>query len=366
MGLSGDVASRLVLEALLCYEQDYFEWIASGAYREPWDMKTLRHRQSNPVNVVTQTGRFVREAVGTLGRRSRGTEDDKKVKFFSGNASSARTTTTTKAQQRNELYPDYYQTAFHFQGDGWMSTDSANVYETSTETLFLGRQDSMQRTSLPPLVALAEKFSKDQNNAVEKRPMRVLEVACGTGRFMTFARDNLPLDTEYTALDLSPFYLEKASDNDDYWRETRQREEEETRGRRQRTTASATIPPAILVQAPAESLPFPDNSFDAVVCVYLFHELPRDIRARAAAEMARVVAPGGTVVLTDSVQKGDRPPLDQSLSNFQNMNEPFYIEYINDDLGKHFEKEGLEPRTKIVRSTTKSLAFTKPGGIGMS
>ena len=184
--------------------------------------------------------------------------------------------------------------------------------------------------------------------------MRVLEIACGTGRFMTFVRDNLPLDTEYTAVDLSPFYLEKASDNDSYWRRTREQQEGSS------STSTTTIAPSTLVQAQAEDLPFPDDSFDAVVCVYLFHELPRHVRAKAAAEMARVVCPGGTVVLTDSVQKGDRPPLDQALPNFQKMNEPFYVDYVNDDLGAHFEAGGLVRETKIVRSTTKSLSFSKP------
>lgn len=179
--------------------------------------------------------------------------------------------------------------------------------------------------------------------------MRVLEVACGTGRFMTFVRDNLPLDTEYTALDLSPFYLEKAADNDSYWRRTRS------------GSTTSTISPATFVQAQAEDLPFADNSFDAVLCVNLFHELPRHARAKASAEMARVVSPGGTVVLTDSFQKGDRPPMDKGLPNFQNMNEPYFVDYINDDLGAHFESEGLIPETKMVRSVTKSLSFSRPG-----
>ena len=241
---------------------------------------------------------------------------------------------------------------------GWMSTDSANVYETSTETLFLGRQDSMQRTTLPPLVTLAkEKFVPNHKGNSIGRPMRVLEVACGTGRFMTFVRDNLPLDAEYTAIDLSPFYLEKAANNDAYWRRMRAREER----RKRRTSSTTEIAPAILVQTQAEALPFDDGSFDAVLCVYLFHELPRQVRAQVAAEMARVVSPGGTVVLTDSIQKGDRPPLDDGLPHFQNMNEPYYADYVNDDLGVHFQTMGLIPKTKIVRSTTKSLSYTKPG-----
>jgi hypothetical protein len=32
------------------------------------------------------------------------------------------------------------------------------------------------------------------------------------------------------------------------------------------------------VEAAVEGLPFPDASFDAITCVYLFHELPAEIR----------------------------------------------------------------------------------------
>lgn len=36
-----------------------------------------------------------------------------------------------------------------------------------------------------------------------------------------------------------------------------------------------------------------------VACVYLFHELPEDVRAKVAAEMFRVLRPGGIVSFTD-------------------------------------------------------------------
>ena len=328
------VASRLFLEAALCYEQDYAK-IDEGVYRDPWDMKP-GHRQSSPSNVATQTSRFISEAIGTLGRRTRGEQNDKDT-WITDPASPS-------------LYPEYYRTAFHYQTDGWMSKKSADVYETSTETLFLGRQDSMQRTSLPALVAQSKK------HAGEGRPMKVLEVAAGTGRFMTFARDNLPLDTEYTAVDLSPYYLDAARDNDSYWRKTRREEENRNGGNIGRND----IKPARLVQAQAEDLPFEDESFDAVVCVYLYHELPRAVRSKVTAEMARVLKQDGTLVFTDSIQQGDRPALDEGLVRFQEMNEPYYIDYVKDDLPAHFEKVGLDCGTKTVRSTTKSLSFLKP------
>lgn len=182
----------------------------------------------------------------------------------------------------------------------------------------------------------------------------MLEVACGTGRFMTFARDNLPLDTEYTAIDLSPFYLQATIDNDKNWRRVRSRTEQS------QSSKAVDLKPCRAVQAKAEDLPFQDGEFDAVVCVFLFHEIPREMRTQAAAEMARVVRPGGNVVFTDSTQLGDRPVFDDIMHRFEKMNEPFFIDYINDDLPAHFERVGLECRTKTVCASTKTLSFQKP------
>jgi hypothetical protein len=59
---------------------------------------------------------------------------------------------------------------------------SADVYEFSTETLFFGRQDAMQRTTLLPL---AEHI---RGRGLDPAMLRVAEVGCGTGRFHTFIK----------------------------------------------------------------------------------------------------------------------------------------------------------------------------------
>ncbi len=68
------------------------------------------------------------------------------------------------------------------QTDGWLSEQSAKVYEVSTETLFLGRQDAMQRQTLVPL----HKFMMGRPS--NGTGVRALEVAAGTGRFATFTK----------------------------------------------------------------------------------------------------------------------------------------------------------------------------------
>jgi ubiquinone/menaquinone biosynthesis C-methylase UbiE len=69
--------------------------------------------------------------------------------------------------------------------------------------------------------------------------------------------------------------------------------------------------PVELVTAPAEALPFPDAMFDVVVAVSTFEFVP-DVR-RGINELARVLAPGGRVIV---VTPGQSPLLDLALRLF--------------------------------------------------
>ncbi|KAI8105187.1 hypothetical protein M9435_000357 [Picochlorum sp. BPE23] len=308
-------------EACMSYYQDY-ENIKEGRYTLPWDMVTTSHRQFNPLYIARKAAAFVTEATDTLRRREEGRVEDVWIKGFN--------------------IPDYFQNTFHYQTDGWMSSRSAQVYEASTETLFVGRQDAMQRTTLLLL--------SDYMRGKDASQIKGLEVACGTGRFATFVKDNYPT-LDLTVTDLSPFYLQEARNNLKYWK----------RKRSPLLSLSGVDGNGVsFIQTPAEDLDIPSESMDVVYSVYLFHELPAESQEKAAAEMARVLKPGGMVVLTDSVQLGDRPSMDATLGNFGDFNEPFYRDYIERDLGALFESVGLVCDSKALNSTTKSLSFIKP------
>lgn len=60
--------------------------------------------------------------------------------------------------------------------------------------------------------------------------------------------------------------------------------------------ARALVPEATFVVADAEELPYPDRSFDAVVCNFGLHHLPRP--RRAVAEVGRVLRPGGRFAMS--------------------------------------------------------------------
>lgn len=69
-------------------------------------------------------------------------------------------------------------------------------------------QDAMQRGALVPYA----RWASEKKQQSKQQPDKVLEVACGTGRFATFVRDAHP-EIDMTVSDLSPFYLEAAREN---------------------------------------------------------------------------------------------------------------------------------------------------------
>src|SRR5262249_3855743 len=93
--------------------------------------------------------------------------------------------------------PRYYLQNFHFQSGGWMTRDSAARYDTQVEVLFHGTANATRRQALPPL---AEAFAgRDQ------RRLRLIDVGCGTGRFLDFVKQAWPR-LPVTGLDLSEAY----------------------------------------------------------------------------------------------------------------------------------------------------------------
>lgn len=230
-------------------------------------------------------------------------------------------------------YPDYYIQNFHHQTDGYFSDTSANLYDLQVEILFGGTADPMRRRILAPLKQGLQAFA-----SVPAQQIRILDVACGTGRTLKLLRAGFPKASLFGA-DLSPAYLRKAN---------------------QLLSQNPGELPQLL-QANAESLPYLDNYFHALTNVFLFHELPGSARQQVIEEAFRVVQPGGIFVICDSIQVSDSPEFEPMMENFPaTFHEPYYRHYTRDDLVARLENAGFTNIQMQVHFMSKYLIAHKP------
>lgn len=236
--------------------------------------------------------------------------------------------TEVREQAKGEgRYPTYYLQNFHYQSGGWLSEESAKLYDTQVEILFGGAADAMRRIALGSLARTLR--------GTDQRTVKLLDIASGNGRFLhqvLSAYPRLPA----TGLDLSPAYCEEARKRLASWRQVE------------------------IVNGAIEQAPFEDGAFDAATCVYLFHELPPRIRRDAAREMARVIKPGGVLVLADSIQTGDAADLDRMLEYFPvGFHEPYFSSYLKEDFAALFGEHGFEVEETELAFLTKVTRFRK-------
>jgi len=228
-------------------------------------------------------------------------------------------------------YPRYYAQNFHFQSEGYLGHTSAALYDLQVELLFGGSADAMRRRVIPPVV----RFARERKSSAAE-PLRLLDVACGTGRLLSMLGAALPNEAKLFGVDLSPHYIARA-------REVLPRDLDVS-----------------LVCDNAEKLPFLDDSFDAATSVYLLHEVPAEVRARVLGEIRRVVRPGGLVVIADSIQLRDAPELEREILAFPSrFHEPYYTGYVKDDLAERVSDAGFRVKGSQLAFLTKLVIAEK-------
>jgi len=223
--------------------------------------------------------------------------------------------------------PEYFTQDFHFQTGGYLTEGSAQLYDVQVETLFYGAAAAMRRAGLRPIAEYMQ--GRDQ------RGVKLLDVACGTGRFLRDIRRAYPA-MNLAGCDLSEAYLDEARRH------------------------MGRLRPARFVFGNAEALPFEDASQDIVTCVFLFHELPPEVRKVVTREVARVLKPGGLFVFIDSLQMGDKPNWDGLLEAFPvRFHEPYFCSFAIDDLDALFSTERLAPQDERLAFLSKVIVRKK-------
>jgi ubiquinone/menaquinone biosynthesis C-methylase UbiE len=104
----------------------------------------------------------------------------------------------------------------------------------------------------------------------------VLDVGCGTGTLALAAKHRVGADGRVHGIDPSPEMIARA------------------RSKARRRGLDVAFDEAV-----AQTLPFEDGTFDAVLAVLTFHQLPNDDLHRSLGEIERVLVPGGRLFLAD-------------------------------------------------------------------
>ena len=145
---------------------------------------------------------------------------------------------------------------------GLVMHSEARYYDLLAWMLTLGREGAFRER----LVELARVAPGDS----------VLDVGCGTGTLAIAARRRVGESGRVEGIDASPEMIERA------------------------TRKSAGVGADVRFRvAVVEALPFPDASFDVVFSTLMLHHLPRPVRRQCAAELRRVLKPGGRLLAVD-------------------------------------------------------------------
>ena len=211
-----------------------------------------------------------------------------------------------EAKQEFSELPDYYKRNFHFQTGGYLSSESAELYEHQVEILFSGAAGAMRRMIIPQM----KKHFKNSNG----EGLKFLEIGSGTGSLTKFVALAFP-KAQITCLDLSHEYLKLAQENLKNFKRVN------------------------YTQGTGEKTDFKSSSFDAVFSCFLFHELPSSVRLELTHEAHRILKPHGLFGCVDSLQYNDDHEFNWALDQFPvDFHEPFFKNYTRKPVDQIMKK----------------------------
>lgn len=194
------------------------------------------------------------------------------------------------------------------------------MYEESIRAEFTHQTESFARnevaTKAETLGALVELVPEDPEATW-------LEVACGPA---AISRELAPRVGRVHGVDLTPAMVEKAAEE----------------------AAAEGLANAEFSVGDATALEFDDGSFDGAVTRFSFHHIPAP--SRVMAEMARVVRPGGWVIVSDFIADPDRDAY-AAVEEIERLRDPSHwscltaaqLREIGTPFGLELESEQLIP-----------------------
>jgi ubiquinone/menaquinone biosynthesis C-methylase UbiE len=243
----------------------------------------------------------------------------------------------------SENFPEYYRRNFHFQTDGYFSTQSAARYDRQVDLLFGGTAEAMRRLWVRPLL---EEPGMEEARLAKGESLRILELGCGAGSATVSFLGVFP-EADVTGLDLSVPYLEYAG--------------ERFSPEFLRALGRESGKPVHWISANAEAIPAELNGMDIISSIFMFHELPLEARKTILAEAFRALKPGGYFIFIDAIQKGESEAADRVLPTFpKSYHEPFFTDYTQHAMETLVAEAGFQVAKSGVGLLSKFILAKKP------
>lgn len=163
-----------------------------------------------------------------------------------------------------------------------------HYYDAKTGEMYYERVGGVLNAYHCQLVQDLMKFTFDQVG--QNAELKILDVGCGNGRHLKYLAEHYPQIAYMQGVDYSDLAIKLA-------------QKQEKAGR---------VPLNTFQQVDAFQLPYPDASFNVIMCRSMLHCFPfvpniKEFGATAlVAEMARVLAPGGVMYLEEPYGQGYR------------------------------------------------------------
>lgn len=211
-----------------------------------------------------------------------------------------------------DLRPPGYYTDYdiHIQPGGlWENEEAALVYEQGAKIVMLGGNDDY---------AFHDLFTSTAGPA--RPPRRIVDLGCGFGKSTRPFATAHP-EAETIGIDLAAPVLRLAQ-----------------------AQASRRGLPIRFVQADAAATGLAEASVDLVTATMLIHEIPPEDLAHVLTEIARILAPGGSVRILDFHPTGDGPRDLAMREHGARNNEPFMPMLFDTDVIGLCRDRGLRAR----------------------
>lgn len=238
----------------------------------------------------------------------------------------------SKIENASVVYPAYFLQPFHGYDDGNMNWLAAQENEAASLSMCVNYWKGVCAADSERWV----RYNVTSNimsyiGYNSKRIDSILDVGCSGGISTEYLKRGFPSVSNIYGLDLSPYFISVGA----------------FRAKQQNTNIQ-------YVHGNAEETPFSKESFDLIVCNFLFHEVPRNATQTILDEMMRLLRPNGVLAVVDIDPENLKN--DAVLSQFRKwafeVTEPHIYGYYDSNMTKYLEDHGFE---NVVKKTNDPI-----------